>query len=206
MANILRLVVAGLVGLFESFGNVLSPIKDVSDRLVKAIKEAVKGFIIFSAQLAQFLGLNKVVESIQKAFAPVKAGAGKVAAPKDVGITDMGAILREATAAAFTAQGTAQKGVEDWLGDISGDLKKSLENQGQFKAQLMDILNAVAKAVGMPNLMENIRRIKDIAEWVRGLGKGVPTPRGILEHRLGPLGLLRQAGLLGARQGADPGD
>jgi hypothetical protein len=200
MANILRLVVAGLVGLFESFGNVLSPIKDVSDRLVKAIKEATKGLIIFAAQFAQFLGLNKVVESIQKAFAPVKAGAGKVAAPKDVAITDMGAILREATAAAFTAQGTAQKGVEDWLGDISGDLKKSLENQAQFAAQVEGVINKILAAAGMPLTVENIKKIYALLVEFRGRLKDMPAPRDIGNAAgaaaLDPFGLLDLLGRL----------
>jgi hypothetical protein len=168
LANLLRGVVAVIVGLFQSFGGSLADLKDINDKLVAAMKQAVRATIVFAAQLAKFLGLDKVVESIRKTFGPT-TGKGKAPAPSDAGISTMEQILREAQIAAFTAQGGRTQSTEDWLGDISGQLDAALSNQKAFNDQMESMLRRIAAALGFEALVDNVEFIATILETVETL-------------------------------------
>jgi ABC-type transporter Mla subunit MlaD len=175
LANVLRAVTAIVTGLLSGVGGVLGAMKDFNDQFVAALKQATRALIVFIAQLAKMFGLDSVVESLRKTFGPQGAQKGKVAGPTDSGVTDMSSILRDAQAAAFAAQGGGVKPVEDWLGDISGQLDRALDQQKSFEEQVARSVSRVLLALGMGDVPPTLKDI--LAKMTR---VGVETPKGVL--------------------------
>lgn len=185
LANVLRLVVAVVSGLFASFGDVLSPLKDAMDSVVNAMKDMVKWIIVTTAQFAAFLGLTKVVDAIKGAFSR-KAPDGKTATVP-AQISDFASILKDATISAFTAQGEGTtKGTEDWLGDIYALLEKSLKDKDAFATAMAERIAVLLAGLGLETTGQDI---KDIAAFIRNARNvsRVPTPREMAN--IGPGGL-----------------
>lgn len=198
VANLMRAWLAVLTGLLDGLLGDTSGVKDAAAELSDSMKRATRAVILFAANLAAMLGFDKVVENLKKTFSPVQQGAGKVAAPKDVGISDMASILRDAQVAAAQAQGGAAKTQEDWLGDIHAALEEALANQDAFNAGFVASVQRVFEALGFPGLVTDVRdiraavatvgRVKEIPQAVRGQFRNlrIPLPTDFLPDSLNP--------------------
>lgn len=157
VVEIMRLFFAILSGLSGGFGS----LKEQSDKLTAAIKEATTSVILFAAKMARLFGLESVVDSIKRTFAPQARGGGAIGAPREAGISDMASILRDATTMAFVAQGAGFKTQEEWLGDISGKLEEMLTNQKSIEQMATDALMKFAKDYKLEEAIANVARIAD---------------------------------------------
>lgn len=167
-------VIRGIVSIFGvELGDFAEEVKKISDQFVEGIKGATRAVIIFAARMAKLFGLDSVIKSLQKTFGPKDPNApkGKVAAPKDFGITDASSILRESTlAAAQASAGGNVKPVEDWLGDISKQLEDVLKAQGDWKKQVTDAIIAVLGEFGIKAAKEDIEKIRSVVEAFQKTG------------------------------------
>ena len=157
VVEIMRLFFAILSGLSGGFGS----LKEQSDKLTAAIKEATTSVILFAAKMARLFGLESVVDSIKRTFAPMARGGGAIGAPREAGISDMASILRDATTMAFVAQGAGAKTQEEWLGDIDKKLEDVLGAQSSLNQIIAGAVNGVLRELGMPDAIANVQRIAD---------------------------------------------
>lgn len=184
VANVLRLLHAVAVGLFDGLLGGQQALKRRSDEMVEAMKNVVRGLIVFAARLAAFLGLGEVVESIRRTFAPIEGGKGKMAAPRDAGISDMASILREAQAAAFAAQGGgAAKATDDWLGDIAGMLDEGLKKQAEWEQTMLAGLRAILVDLGFDDMAANVKTIAGAIEAIRTAAQLTPAAAAVRASR-----------------------
>ena len=131
LVEILRLAIAIFSALVTAIVSLFgADLKAGLQSFRDAIKEATRSVILFAVRVAKFFGLTSVIEAIQKAFGPKERGVAKMPTPTEFGITGIEDILKEQTlAAAKAGYGGETKGTEDWLGDISEQIKEIAANQ-----------------------------------------------------------------------------
>ena len=185
---VVKIVFKAIVDSIAAFIKSLMPafsLKDVMTALKDATKKAVEGLVTFVAWLAKAFGQTDFLKKLSAGLTPT--GEGATAAAQNVGIKDLGSIMKDMSIASANAGAGGDEGDQSEK-ELLKDLKGIVDNiaDGQGSPPWLGAIEGIAKDI--QTLVQFLDPSKKVKEIDAALDASIPGRKWAKEKRKEYLG------------------